>query len=638
MSLRNKIIFLFGLLAIVPMLVVAGFSYWYAQDLLQKSVQEQLQQTAFDVARQLEEAQAGIEADLEKLRPGLHSGFDTEAGLSPGGTAVERESVLDGAAYVGVRSGTGSIRLLAGSIPEQTVRCAEGETSRLVTFSRGLPAGGSNAALEAGFWVSDLLGQRFRSLSHAVEIVNPVDGSWLYGDGCLAEEVGGPFGNGEWLGPDPVTAGGDGVFRFTDREGRKVGAFAGVGEMGWRVVATSSLGGVLGSLRSLATWYWIFVLGLGVFTSLAFSVLIGHFTRALSELSRAAEEIGLGEMDPWLPLHTSGELGQLTKAFSGMLARIRQMMSQVDQSGRLAVVGQLSAYLAHEIRNPLSSIKLNLQRLRRWTRMGDLPEFCLEPLEISLREVERLNASVTSVLELSRSEDSPREVVSLHQLVEEAADLLAPKFRRQGVGMTLDLDAEADRILARVGQVKSAVLNLMVNALEAQPNGGNLEIHTQLSRVPEMGGPVIALHFKDAGPGIPGEVRDRIFEPFFTTKPGGSGIGLAMATQSVRSNGGELVLEPSFLLEGGADFVAMFPLAALEVTTGQIRQFVRGVSFSGAASPTTAGSRRDNLRAPEVEASKEAASEEPGVPTHLLTPEGLRAVLALSRPDSEEVN
>jgi C4-dicarboxylate-specific signal transduction histidine kinase len=156
--------------------------------------------------------------------------------------------------------------------------------------------------------------------------------------------------------------------------------------------------------------------------------------------------------------------------------------------------------------------------------------------------VERLNASVSGVLQLSRSEDSPREVVSLHHLVEEAADLLASKFRRQGVGLSLDLDAEADRILARVGQVKSAVLNLMVNALEAQPNGGAWRSGPSSLGFPRWGA--------RGGPALPGqargpaEIRDRIFEPFFTTKPGGSGIGLAMASQAVRANGGELSWSP----------------------------------------------------------------------------------------------
>lgn len=119
----------------------------------------------------------------------------------------------------------------------------------------------------------------------------------------------------------------------------------------------------------------------------------------------------------------------------------------------------------------------------------------------------------------------------------------------------------------------------------------------------------MSLHFKDEGPGVPPEIRDRIFEPFFTTKAGGSGIGLAVATQSVRDNCGELYLEPSFSGDTGAEFVAVFPLASFE--SGEETR-VRPAS-SGEESP-----------------------EKVGKPTYLLTPDGLRVALAPSHPEPEE--
>ncbi len=546
MSLRRKIILLFGLLAIVPLLILASFSYWQAQNLLREAVQEQLQQTALAIGQELAEARVGIDSGLGALASAM--GGEAISGEAPPGpvVAAHLDSVLVLAAYVGVRGANGSLRFLSGSVPNDPTRCAEGVGSRLVVFSRGISYGADETILEAGFWVSDLVTRQLRDQAHSVAVVDAADGSALYSNGCGLEGDRNSVGVVSGLGTALEVPGSQGIFRFKDEEGAKVGAFARVADPHWYVVATSSLADVLGSIRRLTLMYWIFVLALGLSTAFVFSVMIGRFTRSLSGLVRAAEEIGLGELDPWLPLPASGELGQLTLAFSRMLARIRQMMIQVNHSGRLAVVGELSAYLAHEIRNPLSSIKLNLQRLRRWARNGSIPEFCLEPLEISLREVERLNASVTGVLQLSKAQDSPREMVSLHHLVEEAADLLASKFRRQGVGLTLDLDAEADLVLARSGQLKSVILNLMVNALEAQPHGGRLEIRTVLGRMPELGGPAVSLHFRDEGAGVPPEIRDRIFEPFFTSKAGGSGIGLAVANQSVRDNGGELYLEPSF--------------------------------------------------------------------------------------------
>jgi hypothetical protein len=177
-----------------------------------------------------------------------------------------------------------------------------------------------------------------------------------------------------------------------------------------------------------------------------------------------------------------------------------------------------------------------------------------------------------------------------------------------------------------------------VNALEAQPQGGRLEIRSELARLPEMGGPVVSLHFRDHGSGVPPEIRDRIFEPFFTTKAGGSGIGLAMASQAVRDNGGELQLAPSFSVARGADFVVVFPLASLEASL-QSRQPPRaGASRTPVGSPWAGARDQPPEGAAAPGGDGEGPSEVPSLPNHLLSPEGLRAVLALSRPGKEEVN
>jgi signal transduction histidine kinase len=395
----------------------------------------------------------------------------------------------------------------------------------------------------------------------------------------------------------------------------------------WTLEVSSGTDPVMTSLNRLVLAYWAFVLGLAGSTVLAFSLLLGRVTSSLRDLTRAAEEIGEGELHPWLPLPPAGEVGQLTVAFDKMLSRVRQMMAQVDQNGRLAVVGQLSAYLAHEIRNPLSSIKLNLQRLMRWARSGRIPEYCLEPLEISLNEVERLNSSVNAVLQLSRSQDGPKEVVGLHVLLDEARALLADRFRRRNVELRMDLDAGADWVLARPGQVKSVILNLMVNALEAQSGGGRLYIRSELTRAPGDRGPGVALHFQDRGPGIPPEIRDRVFEPFFTTKKSGSGIGLAVAAQAVADNGGRIYLEEARGAHAGAEFVVVFPLAAIESPR---REEVRG-----------GGPDLFVDSIPAAEPARESGggtSASGAVPPHFLTPEGVKTLMALSPRDSEEVN
>lgn len=191
----------------------------------------------------------------------------------------------------------------------------------------------------------------------------------------------------------------------------------------------------------------------------------------------------------------------------------------------------------------------------------------------------------------------------------------------------MDLDAEADLILARPGQVKSVILNLMLNALEAQPNGGFLNIRSELTRSRRFGGPAVTVRFSDGGPGVSPDVRKRIFEPFFTTKSGGSGIGLAVADRAVRDNHGRLFLEAFPRSGSGAEFVMTFPLAAIEPDAIPVRDGLRRTAREPA--------RRTRR---EILVGAGSPVRTPEVPAHLTMPEGLEAVMALSLSDQEEVN
>jgi signal transduction histidine kinase len=274
-----------------------------------------------------------------------------------------------------------------------------------------------------------------------------------------------------------------------------------------------------------------------------------------------------------------------------MLDRVRRTLDHVDQNGRLAVVGQLSSYLAHEIRNPLTSIKMNLQRLERSARSGRIPADCRDAVAISLKEVDRLAGSVTSILQLGRADQGPRDAVSLHMVIEDAAELLSGEFQRAEIEVTVELDASADRVVAVLGQLKGVFLNLMMNALEAQPQGGRIDVRSELQTAAD-GSPVVAIRIRDSGPGVPAAVRDRIFEPFFTTKPTGSGIGLAVVARTLRDSGGDIYLEDLPHLEKGAEFVVTLPLAAV----------------SDADQTTEPGSTRQRTGRPWMR------DDEPGVP------------------------
>jgi signal transduction histidine kinase len=377
-------------------------------------------------------------------------------------------------------------------------------------------------------------------------------------------------------------AGGGGV---SAERPRRYGASAPVGSLPWVAVATALDPAASASMWGVLSSYWLVILGVVASTALTY-IVVGRVTSSLEALTQAAERVGGGNLRPWLPPPGSDEVGRLTLAFSLMMSRLRDTMEQADRSGRLAVVGKLSSYLAHEIRNPLSAVKMNLQRLERWTRSGEIPERCREPVELSLTEVDRLSTAVSNVLQLSRSHTQPPEVMSVHELVKEAGSLLDTQFLRQGVALRWELDAEADRIVGRRGQLKGVILNLMLNALDAQPKGGELLIRSNLAaRVPGGDGPRLELRFLDKGPGVPQGIRDRVFEPFFTTKRTGSGIGLAIASRAVRDHGGDLRLDDPVGVGDGAEFVVSLPLAAVAPEGGVALSTPRLASWMEDAAP-----------------------------------------------------
>jgi len=148
----------------------------------------------------------------------------------------------------------------------------------------------------------------------------------------------------------------------------------------------------------------------------------------------------------------------------------------------------------------------------------------------------------------------------LHTVITEAANLLRTALDKKQIGLRLELDAESDWIWADRGRVKGAVINLLVNARDAMPKGGEILVETQLF-LGDGGRQMVAVAVSDWGPGVPTALQDEIFHPFYTTKTDGCGIGLPAALRTLRDHGGDLYLSQRPDGGAGACFVALFPLA-----------------------------------------------------------------------------
>jgi two-component system, NtrC family, sensor histidine kinase PilS len=227
------------------------------------------------------------------------------------------------------------------------------------------------------------------------------------------------------------------------------------------------------------------------------------------------------------------------------LTRIREMEEEVKRKKWLAAIGEMAAGIAHEIRNPLASISGAMQVLKR-ERVLDRENNHL--MGIALSETDRLNSIITSFLFYARPAQLNKKQCDLHELLTETLDLLQNrgdfharvKVHSRFAGQNFIMDVDLD-------QMKQVFWNLAINAVQAMPEGGKLDVTTQRvipSRRTDQGDHTrrswVRISFKDSGHGISEENRDKIFYPFFTTKDKGSGLGLSIVHRIIEDHGGRV--------------------------------------------------------------------------------------------------
>ncbi|MFP4624479.1 MAG: ATP-binding protein [Gemmatimonadota bacterium] len=296
-------------------------------------------------------------------------------------------------------------------------------------------------------------------------------------------------------------------------------------------------------------------------SGLGFLILARMEFRSLRALTKAADQIELGNMRPWLPPPGEDEVGRLSLAFRKMTERLAESIRQVELNQKMAAVGELASYLSHEIRNPLSSIKLSLQSLHRDLRGGFIPDDADRVIEIALSEVKRLDGVVRTVLEVGRQPgEGAARTCAVHAVLEETLDVIRPKIGAQQIELEFAPRADDDVVVAEAEGLRSVWINLLVNAMDALEGApdGRIRISTW-SGASAPG--ELHVRIADNGPGVPPDIADSIFEPFFTTKRQGNGIGLPTALRTVQPWGGTITHE-AVAAGRGAVFVVRLRLAA----------------------------------------------------------------------------
>lgn len=253
------------------------------------------------------------------------------------------------------------------------------------------------------------------------------------------------------------------------------------------------------------------------------------------------EVIGQRKDGSTFPMHLSVSevrLGE-RRLFTGIvhdLTERKMLEKQVLQAESLATIGKMAAKVAHEIRNPLSSISLNAELLQDEVNSYEAvnTEEAKTLLRAIISEIDRMTALTEEYLQFSRLPESRLARANLAQTLEETIDFVRHELRQRRISVESFVSEGLSEVRFDRVQMRRALLNLIRNASEAMPRGGRLAIRA------ERKGSEALIQVEDNGIGIPPEVQDRIFEPFFTTKEVGTGLGLALVQQIIHDHGGKI--------------------------------------------------------------------------------------------------
>jgi signal transduction histidine kinase len=285
---------------------------------------------------------------------------------------------------------------------------------------------------------------------------------------------------------------------------------------------------------------WLAVLTLVFVVTLGLMVyFIARILRPITDLSDSCAQISSGRLKDVATRKASGEILALEYTFNQMVASLREkevVEANLRQAQRLSAIGNLAAGVAHDVRNPLNAIKLlSSHALDTLNDVTDAAP-AVKQLQTIRSEVDRLEEIVSGFLSLAKERELRQESCRIDSLLEECARLIRKDAESRGVRLILELRAGETSLLVDPKQMTRAILNVLINAMDACSGGGRVRVFSRLTdRMCEI-------EIRDNGPGMPKEVAERAFEPYYTMKPTGTGLGLSITRGIVEEHGGTISL------------------------------------------------------------------------------------------------
>ncbi len=265
----------------------------------------------------------------------------------------------------------------------------------------------------------------------------------------------------------------------------------------------------------VSVWHHVPQYEMNQYAEIIVFVLVGSVTGVLADRERRRRE----------------ELQATTEKLAQVNRELHESFEHLKRAERLSAIGQLSASLAHEIRNPLASIEGASEVLESPTTPDEVRT---EFLGIIRKESRRLNRLLTNLLDFARPRTPELQDVDVGVLIESVTSLLAPAADKAGITFEKRLPDRPPCVASDPEQLKQVLLNITINALQAMPDGGRVEFGVAQKDAQAV------ITIRDQGPGIAEQDLDRVFDPFFTTKDTGTGLGLSVAHQIVTQHGGSI--------------------------------------------------------------------------------------------------
>jgi signal transduction histidine kinase len=359
--------------------------------------------------------------------------------------------------------------------------------------------------------------------------------------------------------------------------------------------------------------FWLAPLAVALITTGLF-ILFRHFVyRPVERMLGSMERAGAGDLSAEAPSVAEDEIGRLARGFNRMLARLREMTAERDAQNqllerrvreataaleernvqleetnlelyqtarrlteleRLAAAGQTAAQLAHEVGTPLNLISGHVQLLLA-SHSHD-PEAERKRLQTISTQIERIERIVRQMLDRTRPEAAEMSPLDLNQLLRRIFDATAPTLDASDVRLTHALARDLPAVVGDSDRLQQVFINLVNNALDAMPDGGELKVTTRFMHNEGDGARAVFVEFEDTGTGMTEDVRAHIFDPLYTTKARGrgTGLGLVVVRQALAEHGGRIEVESE--AGAGSRFLLTFPAATQQLVESYDQTHSRG--------------------------------------------------------------